>query len=183
MPKAEIRNLNGYRVILMPEHPRAMRSKNWYGYVYEHIVVAEQGLGRAVKGGEVIHHLDGNRANNTVRNLLVLERGQHTKLHEWLNQGAPGVERLRKNGVNSRKPKPAEPRYCAVCGRSVQSLKNKYCSSDCAGVGRRRACRPTRNELKSLIESPDRNWSAMGREYGVSDNTVRKWARAYGLAW
>ena len=42
------RELNGYIVVYMPEHPKAMQSDNWLGYVYEHIVVAEKHLGRAI---------------------------------------------------------------------------------------------------------------------------------------
>lgn len=40
--KRSIRELNGYRVIYLPEHPKAMTSNNWLGYIYEHIVIAEE---------------------------------------------------------------------------------------------------------------------------------------------
>lgn len=36
------RIVNGYRVIYRPEHPTAMTSDNWKGYVYEHIYVYER---------------------------------------------------------------------------------------------------------------------------------------------
>ena len=57
----------GYRMIRMPEHPRARTN----GYVLEHILVAEKMLGRALKKGEVIHHLNHNRSDNRPENLKV----------------------------------------------------------------------------------------------------------------
>ena len=44
---------------------------------------------------------------------------------------------------------------------------------------KRKAERPSKQELKKEIEN--NSWLALGRKYGVSDNAVRKWARAYGL--
>lgn len=39
--------------------------------------------------------------------------------------------------------------------------------------------RPSKNELsKMIIET---SYSAVGRKYGVSDNTIRKWAKNYGI--
>lgn len=59
----------GYRKVLDKSHPRA-DSK---GYVFEHIVVAEQMLGRPVLRGEEIHHRDENPLNNAPDNLEVCE--------------------------------------------------------------------------------------------------------------
>ena len=43
----------GYVLVLQHGHPRADPN----GYVYEHILVAEKILGRALKPGEEIHHV------------------------------------------------------------------------------------------------------------------------------
>lgn len=78
----KLANKNGclYWMILMPEHPRA---KNNSGYVYEHILVAEQKLGRPLRKGEVVHHIDGNGLNNDPNNLLVLpSQSEHMKIHK-----------------------------------------------------------------------------------------------------
>jgi transposase-like protein len=37
--------------------------------------------------------------------------------------------------------------------------------------------RPPYEELVAEVTAT--NWSAVGRKYGVSDNAVRKWVRAY----
>ena len=177
--KSEVRELNGYRLILDPDHHRAMNSENWKGYVYEHILVAEQSLGRHIKADEVVHHLDGNRANNRRNNLLVLERSQHAKLHFWLQAGAPMSKDMGVHGVNSGKSKATEPQYCKACGRTLQPDQDKYCSKEHAGQSRRKVARPSEKQLARDIE--ELSWLAIGRKYGVSDNAARKWARQYGL--
>lgn len=186
------RNLNGYRVIYKPDHHRAMTNKSWLGYVYEHIVVAEDSLGRSLRDNEVVHHLNGIRNDNQSGNLLVLEKSQHCRLHMWLDNGAPYEGTLRVNALNLGKPKSDEPqvsgrstprmgpRPCAVCGRTIQASNNKsHCSNECRAITRRTVDRPTKEELE--LDISNLSWVAMGRKYGVSDNAVRKWARSYGL--
>lgn len=34
----------------------------------------------------IVHHLDENPDNNTITNLLILNRTQHTKLHRYLEK-------------------------------------------------------------------------------------------------
>lgn len=107
--------LNGYRVVYMPSHVSAMTSSNWKGWVYEHIVVAEDMMGRRLSSDEVVHHLNMIRDDNRPDNLLVMTRSQHTKLHSWINAGAPGVKTSGKNGVNSGKAKVKVPSHCKIC--------------------------------------------------------------------
>lgn len=65
---------NGYVMVRKPDHPRAGKK----GYVYEHILVMEQKLGRLTKRGEVVHHIDGNPKNNAPENLeLYQSNRQH----------------------------------------------------------------------------------------------------------
>lgn len=53
----------------------------YYGR-HTHRVVAEQMLGRKLKPGEVVHHIDHNKRNNNPDNLLVLpSQSEHAKLH------------------------------------------------------------------------------------------------------
>lgn len=44
---------------------------------------------------------------------------------------------------------------------------------------RRKVERPSKEELVDLIKNY--SWTAIGRQFGVSDNAVRKWAKSYGL--
>lgn len=55
-----------------------------YGKLYgklEHRAVVEQALGRELRSDEVVHHKDGNKRNNTLGNLQVMTKAEHTRLH------------------------------------------------------------------------------------------------------
>lgn len=47
----------------------------------EHRYIIEQAIGRKLGRDEVVHHIDGNRANNDISNLAVMTRGEHSALH------------------------------------------------------------------------------------------------------
>ena len=46
-----------------------------------HRVVAELMLGRRLRRGEIVHHIDGNKHNNEMANLKVLTQSEHIKQH------------------------------------------------------------------------------------------------------
>ena len=73
----------GYVDIKMRSHPRA----NYEGYVLEHRLVMEEKLGRYLTPKEVVHHIDGNRVNNTPENLHLFPNGSaHVRWHRRLNE-------------------------------------------------------------------------------------------------
>lgn len=52
------------------------------GVRHEHRLVAEQKLGRPLRPGEVVHHIDGDSRNNAPGNLEVLaSQAEHARLH------------------------------------------------------------------------------------------------------
>ena len=67
--------------------------------------------------------------------------------------------------------------YCQYCGREV-SRGNDTCSK-CAMKKRRIIKRPSREDLKDLIRNM--SFIHIGKMYGVSDNSIRKWCREYNL--
>ena len=74
--------------------------------------------------------------------------------------------------------------FCKNCNisfliSSSQKTRRKYCSRECYIVANRKVERPSKEELEKMIDTM--SWCAIGRKYNVSDNAVRKWAKAYGI--
>lgn len=68
--------------------------------------------------------------------------------------------------------------YCSFCGKEISRGAN-YCS-ECSNKNRRIVQkRPNRDELKQLIR--DYTFTELGRKYGVSDNSIRKWCKLVNL--
>lgn len=65
----------GYIKIWKPTHHRA----NNIGYVSEHVLVAEEKVGRKISKDEHVHHIDFIRDNNDSKNLWVCSPSQHKK--------------------------------------------------------------------------------------------------------
>lgn len=184
--KKPVRYLNGYRLLYRPDYQSSMKCDNWVGYVYEHIYVIENQIGRKLKKWEVIHHLDCNRSNNRKENLIILNRGDHSKLHRWIDNGAFICESYERNGLNSGNSTVTEPTYCEICYNTLQAKQKSTCSVKCSGklkeLGYQRQrvkTKPTKCELERDMKKL--SWLAIGRKYNVSDNGARKWARKYGL--
>jgi len=66
----------GYILVHAPFHHRAMKT----GYVFEHILIAEQKYGRPLEKMEIVHHLNGIKDDNRPENLVVLNKSDHHAL-------------------------------------------------------------------------------------------------------
>ena len=101
----------------MPGHHRARGN----GYVFEHIIVLEEKLGRRLVPKEQCHHIDGNKQNNDPENLMALDIREH-----------------QLETAKMRREKNTFP--CVQCGKKVyrkpyqkNKSKNVFCSLTCVG--------------------------------------------------
>ena len=67
--------------------------------------------------------------------------------------------------------------YCKNCGKEVWQ-GSEYCP-ECAAKLRRIVERPNREKLKELIRTTP--FTQIGKQFGVSDNSIRKWCKLENL--
>lgn len=69
---------DGYIGLFFPEHPNSTRD----GYIMEHRFVMEKHLGRELKSEEVVHHINHDRKDNRIENLMLFpSESEHAKYH------------------------------------------------------------------------------------------------------
>lgn len=95
----------GYLRCKSPMHPNADAE----GYVYTHVYRATLVLGRGLQPNEMVHHIDGDPANNTNSNLLICTKRYHYELHIRLRDSPDWPQFSRKDS----RPK------CLRCGVAI----------------------------------------------------------------
>lgn len=86
---------SGYVYVKKPDHPRALRVGD---YVLEHILVAEDYIGRYLREGEIIHHINGIKDDNRVCNLYITSPREHLKMHRegWSDQVISNLDKYKE---------------------------------------------------------------------------------------
>lgn len=84
-----------------------------------------------------------------------------------------------KNNHKERVNK-AEKFYCKTCGKEI-SRGAIYCET-CYGLTQRTVDRPDADTLNQILLDNNGNFTAVGKIYGVTDNAVRKWCKAYNMS-
>lgn len=85
-------------------------------------------------------------------------------------------EIMKKHNIVFYKEK-RESKLCPNCGKPIS--KNSQTCLECAHLKQRVSERPSREELKNLIRT--QGFTVIAKNYGVTDNAIRKWCDAYGL--
>lgn len=112
-----------------------------------------------------VHHIDGDNTDNLIENLKVL---------------CPNCHCFTKNYRGKKNKRERLPRLCS-CGTKIsrRSVKCRKCNNSSM---LRSKIKPSKEELLlSLGERPWGIWMKLAKKYEVSDNSVRKWAKSYGL--
>lgn len=66
-----------YNYAIVKDHPNS----NKFGYVLEHRIVMENSINRTLSPNEVVHHINGDQKDNSLPNLMLMTRKDHSALH------------------------------------------------------------------------------------------------------
>ena len=70
----------GYRKVYAPSHKHSIPDKQ--GYILEHRMVVENYIKRGLINPETVHHIDFNKLNNDIDNLMLFSSGKaHSAFH------------------------------------------------------------------------------------------------------
>ena len=142
-------------------------SRNLAAFDFHH--VKERGFKRGVS----LANSNGISMENLIKELdkcILLCRNCHSETHYPLMEITDFDDEFLGFDIKISK--------CKTCGK--WTIEERYCSKKCASKGNRKVKnRPSKVKLMKMIE--ETSWCAIGRKYGVSDNAVRKWAKAYGI--
>lgn len=75
---------NGYIMINLPKHPKARYNRP---YIPEHRLIVEAFLGRFLRDEEEVHHINGIRDDNKIKNLMVFpNHKEHQNFHSKIRK-------------------------------------------------------------------------------------------------
>ncbi len=84
MSLKRFKNKDGYWVTKDPSTKN--QKSNWSRYKPTHRLIAQKMLGRKLRRGEIVHHIDGVKTNNKKENLSVMNSSQHKLAHYSLEK-------------------------------------------------------------------------------------------------
>ena len=102
---------------------------------------------------------------------LLLCANCHRETHDSLSE-------FKDITLNKYQRIPKKPKKCKICKK--ETYNKYYCSDICCKKSFRKVLnRPTKEQLIDILKNS--NWTQTGKLFGVTDNTVRKWARSYNI--
>lgn len=149
--------------------------------------------GEIIKMPLELHHIDGDRYNNDLSNLILLcpvchyltknfrgknkRQKQHMfcqKCNKQINKNKYGLCRdcYVKQYCNDKKEK------CSICGKQINKNKTGYCRY-CYNQMQININKPSKEVLEQQIQKY--SFVFLSKKYKVSDNTIRKWCIKYNI--
>ena len=153
-----------YLAIQKPNHLKARND----GYVYIHQLQAEKKLGRLLNDEECVHHIDENKYNNDIGNLMVFKtKSDHTAFHSGCEIYLDGDMWVAK--IN-------DSRICPICGE-IKDYHADMCIK--CYLNKKAKNIPEKETLIDLLLHC--SMTQIGKKFNVTSNAVKKWCIKYGL--
>ena len=140
--------------------------------VYEHDFLMCGIIGRDLYPEEVVHHINENKLDNRLENLMLLKtRADHNHLHKCLKLGITPKLTLTETGAYECEKL---VKKCVVCGKECQGIRFSVCRSCYLKNGYQLTIKGIPSYLK-LIEEYEAGTSylQLAEKYNTSYQTIR----------
>lgn len=111
-----------------------------------------------------VHHIDGNHYNNSIENIQLLCPNCHSLTENFRGKGNKKYKKY----------------FCKKCGSPITRWSFSGLCPKCSKNELRVVERPSKEELTKLLF--DGNFISVSKIFNVSDNTIRKWCKTYGMS-
>ena len=107
----------------------------------------------------ILDHINGINDDNRLNNLRFVCPNCNQQLE---TTGSKNIKKIKK--IN----------HCSICNKEIYKT-SKMCNQ-CANIQKRKCIRPSKEEL--ALQLKDKSISEIGRFYGVSHTTIRRWCKS-----
>ena len=121
-----------------------------------------------------LDHINGDNHDNRLENLRWICPNCGSQLPTFA-----GRNNKNHNGYISVVTKKVSKKICPICNLNEIYKQSKMCSDCRSKENEKKSKKPSKEILEELIY--EKTFVQIGRDYGVSDNAVRKWCKSYDL--